>query len=304
MGVAGMEIKMKAWLIVNEFLYTKKFKELYEMFTKAAKRQKLTLEVITNAKLLPVLGEKETFPDVSFVLFWDKDIRLAKILENRGLLVANSARGIEACDDKSLTHIFLEAAGLPMPRTILAPMTYPNIGYQNLAFLKQAGEKLGFPIVVKECFGSFGQQVYLADTPKKLEELGEKLAGTPFLMQEFIKTSFGKDIRLQVVGDRVVAAMLRHSAGGDFRANLSNGGKMEAYTPTEEEKRLAVRACQVLGLDFGGVDLLFGETTHVVCEVNSNAHFKNIYDCTGVDTAEYILSYLIKKAENKGDRNG
>ncbi|MFW5676022.1 MAG: ATP-grasp domain-containing protein, partial [Acetivibrio ethanolgignens] len=67
---------------------------------------------------------------------------------------------------------------------------------------------------------------------------------------------------------------------------------MKAYEPTEEEKRLAVRACQALGLDFAGVDILFGEAGPVVCEVNSNAHFKNIYDCTGVNVAEHILGSL------------
>lgn len=286
---------MKAWLIVNEFLYTEKFRQLYEMFVRAAKEQGIELEVKTNAYVLPVLGEKETFSDVSFVLFWDKDIRLARALESRGLKVANSSAGIEACDDKSLTHLYLEQAGLPMPRTIIAPMTYPNIGYTNLDFLAEAGEKLGFPMVVKECFGSFGQQVYLAQDEEELYALVKGLAGRPFLMQEFVESSFGKDIRLQVVGDKVVAAMYRYSENGDFRANITNGGKMKAYEPSREEKKLAVKACRALKLDFGGVDILFGKNGPIICEVNSNAHFKNIYDCTGVNTAEHIIKYLAEK---------
>lgn len=291
---------MKAWLIVNKFLYTEKFRELYAMFSEAAKEQGIELELKTNDRLLPVLGEKETFEDVSFVLFWDKDIRLARALESRGLLVANSAFGIEACDDKSLTHLYLEKAGIPMPRTILAPMTYANIGYTDFEFLSQAGRKLGFPMVVKECFGSFGQQVYLVQNEKELDLLVKSLAGKPFLMQEFIKSSFGRDVRIQVVGDKAVAAMYRYSENGDFRANITNGGKMKAYEPSLEEKELAVRACRALKLDFAGVDILFGETGAIVCEVNSNAHFKNIYDCTGVNTAEHIIKYLAEKAGKRG----
>lgn len=287
---------MKGLLVVNEFLMTEKFRELYDMFFKAASQQGICLEQRTNAQLLPVLGEKEEEIEASFVLFWDKDIRLAKALENRGLFVANSARAIEICDDKSLTHLFLERAKIPMPRTILAPMTYSNIGYTSLDFLELAAQKLGFPMVVKECFGSFGWQVYLANNKEELLKLVRELAGKPFLMQEFIKSSFGKDIRLQVVGDRVVAAMYRYSENGDFRANISSGGKMKIYEPKIEESRLAVRACQALGLDFAGVDILFGEAGPVVCEVNSNAHFKNIYECTGVNTAEHIIRYLKQKA--------
>ncbi|MFW5652221.1 MAG: ATP-grasp domain-containing protein [Acetivibrio ethanolgignens] len=291
---------MKGLLVVNEFLMTEKFRELYDMLFLAASQQAICLEQKTNAQLLPVLGERAETIEASFVLFWDKDIRLAKALENRRLLVANSARAIEVCDDKALTHLLLEKAGVPMPRTILAPMTYSNIGYTNLQFLELAAEKLRFPMVVKECFGSFGWQVYLVNNQEELSKLVKELAGKPFLMQEFIKSSFGKDIRLQVVGDKVVAAMYRYSETGDFRANISNGGKMKAYEPTEEEKRLAVRACQALGLDFAGVDILFGEAGPVVCEVNSNAHFKNIYNCTGVNVAEHILGYLKEKASVSG----
>lgn len=290
---------MKAWLIVNEFLRTEKFCQLYTMFQEAAKERGVLLELRTNAEILPVLGDKETFLDVSFVLFWDKDIRLAKALENRGLFVANSSAAISACDDKSLSHLLLEQADVPMPRTIPGPMTYSNIGYNSFDFLKVAGEKLGFPMVVKECFGSFGQQVYLANGEEELLERVKGMEGRPFLMQEFIKSSFGRDVRLQVVGKEVVAGMYRYSENGDFRANLSNGGKMKPYQPSKEEEALAVRACETLGADFAGVDLLFGDKGPLVCEVNSNAHFKNIYDCTGVDTAERILCYLAGKAAGK-----
>lgn len=288
---------MKGWLIVNEFLSSEKFTELYDMLQRAAMEQGICLEKKTNAQILPVLGEQKTPFEVDFVLFWDKDIRLAKALENRGVFVANSSQAIEACDDKALTHLLLEQDKIPMPRTLLAPMTYSTVGYTNLDFLEQAGEKLGFPLVVKECFGSFGQQVYLAANQQELVQFVTALAGRPFLLQEFIESSFGKDLRLQVVGNEVVAAMYRYSENGDFRANISNGGKMKSYQPTEEEKQLAVKACEALGLDFAGVDILFGKNGPMVCEVNSNAHFKNIYDCTGVNTAEYILRYLKRRVE-------
>lgn len=233
---------------------------------------------------------------VDFVLFWDKDIRLALHLEQLGYPVFNSSKAIGICDDKSLTHLALMKAGIKMPRTIVAPMTYPNVGFTNLTFLEEVAERIGFPMVIKECFGSFGQQVYLA---KDLEELKVKviqLGAKPILFQEYIASSFGKDLRLQVVGKEVIASMYRYSENGDFRANLTIGGKMKAYTPTKEQCELALRSCEIIGLDFAGVDLLFGENEEpIVCEVNSNAHFKNIYDCTGVNVADAIISYIKQK---------
>ncbi len=122
------------------------------------------------------------------------------------------------------------------------------------------------------------------------------IGAKPMLFQEFIHSSKGKDLRLQVVGSQVVAAMYRYSDNGDFRANITGGGKMKPYEPTQKQIDLAVESCKILGLDFAGVDILFGKDNEpIVCEVNSNAHFKNIYDCTGVNVADSILAYIIKR---------
>ena len=112
------------------------------------------------------------------------------------------------------------------------------------------------------------------------------------LFQRFLSESAGRDIRLQVVGDQVIASMYRYSTDGDFRANITNGGSMKRYEPSPEEISLALRSTRALGLDFAGVDLLFGADGPVVCEVNSNAPFKNIYDCTGVNAADAIIAHI------------
>ena len=319
-----------AWLVVNEFLQSGKFNEIHKWLMKAAEKFGINMILKTNAELLVDLQTKECrkkteeedccFPaaeseldrsdsmetnsyrkktrteEPEFILFWDKDTRLARHLEQQGYPVFNSSKAIAACDDKSLTHLALMIAGIPMPRTIVAPMTFDNIGYTNTDFLKEVSERLGFPMVVKECFGSFGQQVYLAKEPEELKGLVDRIGTKPMLFQEFIASSSGRDVRLQVVGSKVIAAMYRYSLNGDFRANLTIGGKMLPYEPTKEQCELAIRCCEVLGLDYAGVDLLFGEDgTTLVCEVNSNAHFKNIYDCTGVNAADAILSHIVDK---------
>ena len=144
---------------------------------------------------------------------------------------------------------------------------------------------------MKESFGSFGQQVYLVNNKSELTKKVKELEGKPFLFQEYIGESKGKDIRLQVVGNRVVASMYRYSED-DFRANITNGGHMKAYEPTSQEIELAICAAGAVGADFAGVDLLFGKDGPLVCEVNSNAHFINILKCTGVDTSMEIMKYI------------
>lgn len=292
---------MKAWLVRNEFLYTNKFNEINQWLVEAAEKKGVQLEIKTNAQLLiSICNKMEFLKEIqewpAFVLFWEKDIRLAKALEGMGLKLFNSAKAIELCDDKALTHLTLARAGIKMPKTIIAPMTYENVGYTNYDFLEEIGRALSFPLVVKECFGSFGQQVYLCHNPAEFIKKVKKLGSRPMLFQEFIKASFGKDIRLQVVGKQVVATMYRYAENGDFRANITNGGKMKPYTPTQSQVDLALKCCEVIGLDFAGVDLLFDEQENpIVCEVNSNAHFKNIFECTGVNTADFIMDYILQR---------
>ncbi|CDD35897.1 alpha-L-glutamate ligase RimK family [Roseburia sp. CAG:309] len=287
---------MYGWIIVNGFLYTSKFSELTDLFMEAAKEHNIDLFVKTNSECFLGMFELSTEKKPDFVLFWDKDILLAKYFATCGIPVYNPAEGIEICDDKRKTALALSMHGLPQPLTFPAPMTYENIGFPQLDFLSQIQSKLHFPIIVKEAFGSFGQQVYLAKDHKELCALTKKLETVPFLYQQFIRESSGRDIRLQVVGDEVVAAMERTSET-DFRANISNGGTMKAYQPDQEAVTLAVKACRAVKCDFAGVDLLFGSDGYLVCEVNSNAHFKNLLDCTGVNTAWYILQYIKKQGE-------
>lgn len=291
-----------AWLVVNEYLQSDKFNEIHTWLMEAAGKQGIKLILKTNGELLIDLPRRtdntstihEDNPPY-FILFWDKDTKLARYLEQQGYPVFNSSAAIATCDDKALTHLALMNAGIPMPRTILAPKTFDNIGYTNLNFITEVANRLGFPMVMKECFGSFGQQVYLAKDMEELKALVTRIGTKPMLFQEFIASSAGRDIRLQVVGGKVIASMYRYSENGDFRANLTIGGKMQPYEPTTEQCELAILCCEHIGLDYAGVDMLFGENGETyVCEVNSNAHFKNIYECTGVNAADAIIDHIMK----------
>lgn len=279
--VNTMRNKTRGILVVNRFLNTKKFNELHGHLLNAAGAMGIELKILTN---LDVALET---PKADFALFWDKDVNAARKIELSGIPVFNSAESIAICDDKARTYIELDGK-FKQPKTIISPKTFFNNPGDFEDFVDRSIEILGLPVVFKECFGSFGEQVYLC---RSKEEIMTHISEKPFILQEFAEKYSGADLRLEVVGDRVAAAVERRNEN-DFRANVTNGGTMKKYNPTEEQKRLAVSVCKHLGLTFGGVDI-FPDST--VIEVNSNAHIMNIMECTGVDIAPIIFENILSQ---------
>ena len=295
-----------AWLVVNGFIHTEKFLQLFQWLVQAAAKQNCRLEIRTNTELLPeiVMGPAIRLQEARrprFVIFWDKDVRLARLLEKCGLRLYNRAESIDVCDDKARTFLELQGCGIQMPQTILAPKTFRPEGFADTGFLKDVEEKLGYPFVVKECYGSFGQQVYLAHNRQEAEACLQMIKNRPCLFQEYVRSSSGRDVRIQMVGHEAVAAMYRYHAG-DFRANITNGGSMKRYEPDEDQLELSRKVMRVLKLDFAGIDLLFGEDGRpALCEVNSNAHFINMHQCTGINAADAIIRHCIQNAGKETD---
>jgi RimK family alpha-L-glutamate ligase len=295
----------KCWIIVNGYLHQQKFSELALFMKNAAERHGVTVRLIRNTDVISYIehGQSNIIthfgnerPD--FVLFMDKDIHLAKQLEGIGLPLYNRADAIAICDSKALTHQALANHGIMMPKTVFPPFTYDNITRKDFETFRSIGKLLGFPLIIKEAYGSFGEQVYLISTEQELLDKVEQLGATPFIIQEFISTSKGRDLRLNVVGNQVVAAM-RRTSEHDFRANVTMGGQMDPYTPTEEESALAISCAQILGTDFAGVDLLFGKDGPLLCEVNSNSHVVNIFNSTGINVADFMMTYILKTYQGR-----
>lgn len=282
---------MYAWLVVNGFYKSAKCNEIYSFLIDAASKRGIDLKLLYNTDFCD-LSLFDPKPRPSFIIFWDKDIRLAERLEEKGFRLYNTSRAIALSDDKSATFRELVKADIRTPKTIIAPMTFSGIGYCNLSFMDDVEKEIPYPMVVKEAFGSYGAQVYLCGSREEVSDVLKKTDGRTVIFQEFISESRGRDIRINVVGDRVITSMMRYN-DNDFRANITNGGSMKAYTPTEAECQAALKASHALGLDFSGVDILFGSDGPVVVEVNSNAHFKNIFDCTGINVADSIIEYIL-----------
>lgn len=283
---------MNAWLVVNSFMKTEKFVSLYEMLSVAFKNKGVNL-IIKKAQDISLEVNKEIKDKPDFAIFWDKDIYLAERLESNGVKLFNNSRAVLLCDNKILMYQELAKANIRIPRTFIAPKTFEGLNYSDRSFVKDVIKEIGLPLVIKEAYGSFGEQVYLANNEKEIDEIIDKIGYKDFLMQEYIVSSKGRDIRVNVVGNKAVISMLRENRN-DFRSNISNGGTGSLYEPKQEYLDLAVSAAKALGLDFAGVDVMFGPNDEpIICEVNSNPQFKSTLTATGVNLADYIVDYIL-----------
>lgn len=313
----------QGWLIVNEYLDTEKFLEIRKLFLSGAEKKNVKLTVYTNADFAVDLSgavvKSRAFDEgePEFIIFYDKDIALAAALEKMGYRLYNSADAIDVCDSKVKTAEKIaeynlnckdDEAKILMPKTYKVPFTYENIGIKDsysfdfLDYVEkdlcEAGEGTlsdAYPMVIKESNSSFGMGVHLATSREEAVKLICEYGNKECIIQEYLSYSSGRDYRLQMVSDKCVCAMMR-SNENDFRANITNGGKMSEYKPTDEDLILARNVMKCLKLDFAGIDIMHDKSGRAVfLEANSNAHFKNIYDLTGINAAEKMIEYIVAK---------
>lgn len=198
----------------------------------------------------------------------------------------NSAEGILSSRDKLLAHQLLSRASIGMPTTAFA-----NSPKDTRDLIALAG---GSPVVVKLLSSTHGRGVVLAETRKAAESLVDAFRGLSanFIVQEFLAEAAGADTRCLIVGNKVVGAMTRKAAEGEFRSNLHRGGVATAAKLTREEKDIARRATKQLGLNVAGVDILRCADGPKVLEVNSSPGLEGIETVTGIDIAGLIIKHL------------
>lgn len=206
--------------------------------------------------------------------------------EMMGVYPLNESVAIGRSRDKLRSLQLLSRAGLGLPVTGFAHST------------KYADDMIdmvgGAPAVIKLLEGTQGIGVVLGETHNSAKSVIEAFRGVKvnILVQEFIKEAGGSDIRCLVIGDRVIAAMRRQGAEGDFRSNLHRGGQASTIKITPEERSTAVRAAKCMGLNVAGVDLLRSNHGPVIMEVNSSPGLEGIENATGLDVAGKIIGFL------------
>lgn len=283
----------KGLILTNAFFTTPQTQHQIRRFQEEFSNLGVSLDVKSNI-VLPTIIETGTIVlkigTYDFILYLDKDKHIAYMLEKSGYRLFNPAAGIAVCDDKMQTYIALANHGIAMPKTIASPLLYPHLIDQG--FIEQVDQALTYPIVVKECHGSLGKQVYKADNYAELCVLRNELKFKPHLYQELIRSSYGKDIRVMVIGGQVKAAMLRVSAT-DFRSNIANGGQGSVIALPDSYRLAAEKIVQLLQLDYAGIDFLIGPAQEpILCEVNSNAFFEEMERISGINVAGAYAKHI------------
>lgn len=242
-------------------------------------------------------GNATTSLDADFVLYFDKDKYVADILERCGVRVFNGAHATATCDDKMATHLTLSNHGIPMPDTLPGALCYNERGEISDEYIQRAVDRLGLPMVVKQCHGSFGEQVYLVNTFDELKQTVKKIKMSAYLLQRYEFQSSGRDMRVIVIGGKVVCGMLRENLS-DFRSNIAHGGKASAIEVPHDVATLCQKAAQIIGLDYCGVDVLLTDPVKI-CEVNSNAMFEAMEAATGLNVAKLYAEHIVSSVKQK-----
>ena len=247
-----------------------------------------------DRKSILVAGKARALPDFviprtgSGTTYFIKAI--IRHLERLGVILVNDSASIDTVKDKLYTQQILGESKLPVPKTML--VRHPI----NIEFVEN---NLKFPVIIKTLSGSFGAGVFLAENRKQLQQLLKMAEITKpsynIIVQEFIKESFGKDLRVLVINGKVVGCMMRQSTDDDFRANITRGGEAIPYQIDDDIEWLGGESARLLNLDIAGVDLLFDSGSYKICEVNSSPGFEGMDKYTKTNIAEDIVTYVKHK---------
>jgi RimK family alpha-L-glutamate ligase len=215
-------------------------------------------------------------------------LAMIRHLERLGLFLLNSSQSIENAKNKLTTLQILATNNVPIPKTMLAKFPL-NVDIVEREFT--------YPLIVKTVSGSYGKGVFLCENRAQLKDLADfiEVSKDPkvnVIIQEFVLSSNGKDIRVFVVGRRHIGAMVRIAREGKLKANFSAGGTVEPFDLNPALERLAVESAKLVGLDIAGIDILFDGDSYRVCEVNSSPGFEGFEKATGLNVPQEIYHYI------------
>ncbi|GJM15566.1 MAG: putative alpha-L-glutamate ligase [Thermodesulfobacteriota bacterium] len=233
--------------------------------------------------IIPRIGASRTFYGTAVV----------RQFEMMHVFPVNESQAITRSRDKLRSMQIMSRAGVGMPVTAFASDP-DDINH----LIDEVG---GAPLVIKLLQGTQGIGVVLAETKKAAKSVMEAFYGIQanMMIQEFIKESKGADIRAFVVGGKVVGAMKRQGAEGEFRSNIHRGGSANEVKLSRSERSTAIKAAKLLGLNVAGVDMLQSSTGPKIMEVNSSPGLEGIEKASGVDVAAKVYEFIEENAHRK-----
>jgi len=251
-------------------------------------------QLVYDGKSERVLYMGKRFPKIDVLIprasiLNNVDIRLSvvKQFQQMGVPVVNEYMSIARAKNKVRTQQILHSLGLPTPHTVVI---------HDKSALNAAIDAVGgAPVILKDPFGSYGSGVVIAESKRAARSVLDAMA-TPILMvQEYISESGGKDTRVFVVGNKVIASMERSAQAEEFRSNVELGGETRPVEVSDRYAQIAIASTKALGLEVSGVDIIETKKGPAVLEVNGNPGFKALEAATGVNVAEAIVLHAIAK---------
>lgn len=274
-GILCSKIRLEEKLLLQEF-------------------NKLNQKIVQiNSQSLLLKGEKEDFGQIDLLL--NREIaqtRAELILEfatKVGIKTINSVEATKLCNNKALTTYVLKEASIPVPETVIVFSVEQAL---------KAAEEIGYPLVIKPLWGSWGRLLSKVDTPEILEAVLEHKQAlnnsqhSIFYLQEYIEKP-GRDIRVFVVGGKPVTAMYRVSK--HWITNTAKGAVPKSMELYEEITKLVLKTVDVLGVEIAGVDIVESKESLLVLEVNATPEFRGLKEVTNINIAKLIVEYLLKE---------
>lgn len=294
---------MCGWIIYkhNDLLLRQEAYEINRL-VEVAKEENIDLQVFSpdqfdltvtrdDEKSILIDGERQKLPDFVMPRMGAGTtyftLAVVRHLERLGVYCVNSSHSIEVVKDKLFAQQIIADNNLPTPDTML--VKFPV----NVALVEK---QIGFPVVVKSLSGSQGCGIFLSKSPGEFDNLMQLIEATSpkanIILQQFVKASHGRDLRVFTIGGRTIACMERNSNGENFKANVSAGGVGKLYPITPEIEWLATQTANVLGLDIAGIDLLFDQEHFKICEANSSPGFEGLESAVDIDVLREIFHFI------------
>ncbi|HBC32129.1 MAG TPA: hypothetical protein DC024_12925 [Clostridiales bacterium] len=281
---------MYGWIIYPKETINNKFgNNAFDWMKESALKNGIFIDIVFSDELTILNKDNKTefiyngknlkFPD--FVIMRDYNYTISMQLEAIGIRVINSTLSMFNSRNKAVTAQLLVKNNVRTPKILFTKG-------KNYEFIHNFFDNKKF--VMKENEGSQGKGVYLIEDEEDYNNVYHKI-NDEYFCQEFIEISFGMDIRVYVLGDKVLGCVKRISDSG-FKSNYSLGGRVEKYELTDSIKDISLKAAKAIGLDFCGIDLLFTEDSFTVCEVNGNAGFRTITQVSDIDIPMELFKWV------------
>ena len=291
---------MKAWLILKQKNRSTKY-ETDRLLEEGNGEVELVLhpdiDILVGNEGRKSLRKKRKFVDLPDVVIPRTGsgtgyfgLSVLRHLEKLGVPLVNGSAAIEATKDKLWSCQIFAENNLPTPKTLLVKQPIDS----NLV-----KKEIGFPAVIKIFAGSYGKGVHLVQNKNEFTDFTDFIYGIKsdeaMIVQQYISSRPGEDLRVYVIGNKVLGAMKRSSTDGSFKTNITRGAVGSSFPMNERIEQIALDTAKALGLDIAGIDLLFDGEDYKLCEANSAPGFLGFEKYTGVNVAKEIVDFARSK---------